>query len=129
MPTKQVFTIDRSKWISGSGGMNSCLYRPTDQKQCCLGFFGEQLCGLTIPQMELVSYPLYPSVVNGFASDIGSWLISNGRISEDCDMLIEYNDNTLLDPQVREDRIKEIFAKHDIEVIFTGEYANVNDEA
>ncbi len=40
------FTIDRSKWIRGEGWHNTCLYRPKDDKLCCLGFFS-LACGLT----------------------------------------------------------------------------------
>lgn len=33
--------IDRTKWYRGQGSIGSSLLRPTDQKMCCVGFFGK----------------------------------------------------------------------------------------
>ena len=37
--------IDRAKWLRGEGADKSYLVRDSDQKMCCLGFYG---CSLGI---------------------------------------------------------------------------------
>lgn len=40
------FTIKRSEWLRGRGREASYLLESTTGLKCCVGFFGEQVCGL-----------------------------------------------------------------------------------
>ena len=51
------FTIQRSKWLLGEGPRESYLIRASDQKMCCLGFFG-LACGLEPERLTNVKTPV-----------------------------------------------------------------------
>ena len=133
-------TIDRSKWLRGEA--NSCLLRPSDGKMCCLGFYALSV-GLSPEKITDISTPVGIPLDSIYETRSqlwgeGKWLFvptnalafltnayTNSRTyggqestSADSSDLMKYNDCPNLNPNIREERIKEIFAKHDVEVEF-----------
>ena len=136
---KHKVTIARSGWLCGEGGAQSYLHRPSDDTRCCLGFALEQhgmsrddLTGIPSPD-RLDNYSDIPQCLR--------WLVEYDRdldgmeMSEDGVSLINLNDHEIggrrdletlregEEPYVtsgadREAKIKEIFARHDIDVEF-----------
>lgn len=116
---KQVkeFTIDRSKWHTGSPardakkkhGADSALYVPENKRMCCLGFFGKA-CGLT--QKDISGRALLSSV-NGY--DVWEEILPH----VDQEQLSGINDGTSI-LSTKEKKIKAIFAKNGIKVKFVG---------
>lgn len=103
--------IDRSRWLRNVTQTDelSYLIRPSDNKMCCLGFYG---CALG----------LNPNMMRGYVSPASQpllvwpdWLVEPfNENSEDATQLMKIND-TLADEQ----QIIEIFARHGVEVTFT----------
>lgn len=128
--------IDRLTWLRGEGEGDSYLYRATDKKMCCLGFYA-LACGLSIKDIDSQTTP--PEVHRTYGKVIADWLLdkskfpeSPGRIASDsCSLLMEVNDayvtthnEELDDPghieseELREAKIITEFAKHGVEVEF-----------
>jgi len=114
--------IDRKRWLRGEGSEGSMLLRSIDDKMCCLGFYGIA-CGLTPERIRDAETPS-DVPVQSFKKSIdsiwgnGDWLFKNYTSSADCEALMGANDDEHSSDQAREDRIKEVFAKHDVEVEF-----------
>jgi hypothetical protein len=124
-------TIDRKKWLRGEGSATSLLLRRGDGKMCCLGFYG-LACGLKETDILGISNPNY--LIAGFASveshnrwvkakKGGAWLFDQTNPSlwsNDCKMLMTINDALprCLSQKEREQKIKNIFAKHNVQVKF-----------
>jgi hypothetical protein len=120
------FTIQRSQWLRGAS--HSYLYRPTDGKMCCLGFFGKA-CGLTYGSLSSrktpasvsgkdpfgiqgkflleLSYPLFPSSL-GY----------NYHDTPAADTLMKVNDEYDANDNWREAEIIRLFALQGIQVTF-----------
>lgn len=112
--------IDRAKWYRGQGSGDSALLLG-DGTMCCLGFYAKAL-GAADRDILGVIDPKGPSVREVFPD----WCYyanvpvpSRKRVSDDILALVEINDDPNHE-KTREVRIKEIFAKHGIEVEFIG---------
>jgi hypothetical protein len=110
--------IDRERWLRGEGADESYLLRSRDSKMCCLGFFG-LACNLTENQIINECMP------NAFSLSQVSWnqdwlFDQNNRraLSQETKSLLIINDTVNLNSDERERRIKEIFARHNVEVEF-----------
>lgn len=122
--------IPVSKWLHGEedveklfdgAKLGSMLHRPQDQKMCCIGIYLEA-CGIS---RSLLTDVGDPSDVRTDLPKQCLWLINiledpnnegyphQTTNSKDTEDLIQENDN-----DAREEKIAEIFAKHDVEVEF-----------
>ncbi len=115
---KRILKIDRRTWLRGEGPTASCLYRAGDGKKCCLGFAAMQLCGLTRSKLDAVQTPGHSGVRDKFAQKIPFLISKSDTSSVGYDLMLT-NDSTILTDKDREAKIKEVFARHDIKVIFT----------
>ncbi len=122
--------IDRKIWLHGKKQIDntgdkpakaSALYRLLDKKMCCIGIYLNQ-CG--IPKKILLDKPDAMDVLDaGFKlPKQAAWLIKTDTYSsekeyynnsEDSGMLMTINDGT-----ANEDKIKKLFAKHNVEIEF-----------
>lgn len=103
-----LLVIDRSKWLRGEGGGDSCLLRPSDGKMCCLGFVG-LACGLTAKELTNKSAPL----------DVPSSLWPDFLQQTDgSDRFVEINDDEHISDVVREADLRLEFEKHGVRVEF-----------
>jgi len=110
--------IDRSKWLRGSG--NSLLFRPTDGKMCCLGFYGLS-CGLTQEDMNGLGAPFEIHGQKWQENSSANWLFDHHwGCSSYCYNLMAINDRLDFSEEVREREIAKIFAQHGITVKFIG---------
>lgn len=107
--------IDRNTWARGhwEGGY---LWDPDTGKSCCLGFFG-RACGYTNKEMEPHETLSYLRDDRGSPQSAGPELQS---VADQEGLLISYNDSRELSEEEREQMIAEEFAKHGVEVTFTG---------
>jgi len=104
--------IDRSRWLRGES--ESYLFRPRDNKMCCLGFYGKA-CGLSEEQM---SHQAFPSEVEGYMTK-APWLAKGAdELRSVSDFLMLANDSKSLSESDREKKIADIFAQHGVEVEF-----------
>jgi|SRR5688572_23917735 len=118
-------TIDRQKWLRGTGSAVSYLYRPDDQKMCCLGFFALQ-CGYSIESIEKKSTPMdvvnpgldvlgdFGGVVDRVGPEDGTTYVNSGVAGE----LMRTNDQPFTPPPQREREITELFRSIGVEVEF-----------
>lgn len=116
------FTIKRSEWLRGNPNTASLLDRYNNK--CCLGFFS-LACGLTKNQIDRLTHPsqvieenleLKPEVYPDWV--LAKTFHNSIRNSSDINSLIKINDDTEINDSEREEKIKEIFAKHNITVEF-----------
>lgn len=119
MTAKKPFelTIDRKKWLRGEGHGQSYLLRPGDRKQCCIGLY---LTALHIPDDHLQGKS-EPGQLQSLPG-VSWWLMNNdGSCNSDtCFDLFHLNDDKLLSEKEREKGVKQLFAKHGIQVRFVG---------
>ena len=110
--------IKRSEWLRGESE-TSFLLRSSDGKKCCLGFYA-LFCGLQ--KKDIINLEAKRNVRNWPGDEEylqACWLFDNNfRESQDCDRLIEINDDSFISEEKREKLISEIFASHDVEVEF-----------
>lgn len=105
--------IDRQKWIRGEMVKRSFLIRPEDGKSCCLGFLG---CAIGISRDNLWGKRM--------PWDNKDWEPANWLLQADpqgwlaMHRLTAINDDQSLTEDKREDKIKQEFAAHDVEVEF-----------
>lgn len=109
--------IDRATWLRGEGYEDSKLYRPSDGKMCCLGFYS-LACGLQqndITELECPGSATDPKINKKWPK----WLtkLENSQTKE-CIDLMEHNDNENISDKERENKIKTIFARHGVKVEF-----------
>lgn len=133
--------IDRLTWLRGEGEDQSYLYRATDKKMCCLGFYA-LACGLTIQDIDSQCTPL--EVLRTYHKMIADWLLKDTpnkysfptrkAASDSCTTLMTLNDFVIEDDSLpakdedaysevsseveREAKLIEEFAKHGVEVEF-----------
>lgn len=109
------FTIQRSRWYRGDGGMDSKLVRG-DGTMCCLGFLGEA-CGLPTEVMRDLSTPdamskeyrvLWPSGI----------LDTHGIDTLTTHKLVTANDARGMPDGVREEELTALFKTIHIDVEF-----------
>lgn len=99
--------IDRTKWLRGTG--NGWLLN-NEGRMCCLGF--ECLRHGVVPQ-KIDSVNMPNSIRD---SRLPVWLMGT-----DADLAANVNDNMNIDDLERESQIKDIFARHEIEVEFVNQ--------
>jgi hypothetical protein len=113
--------IDRDKWLRGEGAEHSYLIRPTDCKQCCLGF---DLLRRGFTVTELTG--------NKMPTDVASSEDQADRLqglverccgchwdsSELANQLMLVNDSRERDQQEREQEIARLFAEIGVDVEF-----------
>lgn len=109
MKTITELTITRSKWLRGEGGSQSRLFRPSDAKMCCLGFFGAA-CGLTNADMEDIGEP---SELEGIGCPEQLDSGENWSRNETVQKLIEVNDLQSVDDAYREAEITKLMLQLD----------------
>lgn len=123
------FVIDRRQWLHGEGHNRSKLLRPEDGKMCCLGMYCEQVLGL--PKAMLAD-KADPEDLNGTEDDLEDalgWLLDVDdklKLSETAFRLVDVNDKETGPPSireitsepVREQKLAELFAQHDVQVTF-----------
>lgn len=137
--------IDRKRWLCGklgaykgkfggfSPGETSQLYRANDRRMCCLGFAARQLYGAKVND---IIGKRDPGETNNTKIEWPKWLLADpkcvGLINSteyvglgnyiECNLLMKINDNIDLNSKEREKKVREMFAKHDIKVVFRGTY-------
>lgn len=118
------FTVKRSEWMRGEP--DSALARrvagSAQYKRCCLGFYANQVCGLTDEQICNAYAPggvawTYPDrraqwggLLSGWGQDLEN--------SEICSRIMETNDKLSEDSELREALLIALFAVMDITVHF-----------
>lgn len=141
-------TIDRSRWLHGEGGKPSKLQRSSDGKRCCVGFvcmaYGATEAEITdkanprneeLPHafdgwdFSVTTSPGYDALYAAFAiNDIPTGQVpgsEQGPFGGSKDILIEaakYGDGPIRDDADREARLVKLFAAHNIQLVFEGEY-------
>ena len=110
--------IDRRRWLrlSEDNYYGSSLCNSEDKKMCCLGFY---LRSLGLSQKNFLDLAM-PGDVKVNKRELG-WLLKREKgkhDSYDSMELAGINDNYQTDDQFKEDKIKEIFKKHNVKVIF-----------
>lgn len=99
------FIVKRSKWLRGEGSLVSSLLRPSDGKQCCLGFLAIA-SGCSIEDITKKGHPR--------SLTTGSWPHSfNGW-----GCIICINDDNIITDKEREEYLAEAFRVRGFEVEF-----------
>ena len=124
MPKKlKEFTVSRKRWIRGEDaddGMNdSCLYRASDKKMCCLGFLArssgakvENIFGVMDPaESDCDSFSWPEGILDTEYEDE----YRNSLITE---KLMAANDDSTLTSREREKMLRELFKAIGIKVKF-----------
>lgn len=122
--------IERDRWLRGEGvstnaltGNGARLLRSTDQKMCCLGFFG-LACGLrpadivdvTTPLAQTGTFRVCRTCWPAWALDVTPAGMRDNSI--DINTLMRINDASDLSEPTREATIARIFLRHGVEVEF-----------
>lgn len=115
--------IKESEWMHGRGQGWLFAYG----QKCCLGFFGEQFCGLSDAQMEAVGLPCSPKVIEapwpewlvnrGFAEEYDGTGLAKGLTTAGL-ALAELNDEPDIDDDFRKAEITRIFKENGVDVEF-----------
>lgn len=114
--------ITRSTWARGDNIEPNSLLN-TEGMMCCLGFAGKQLCNL--PDERLLDTGTPAHLGSAFTNGL-SWLLEESedgtfpsfKDSDDCQVLMDFNDDSIISDAKREETIIEIFAKHGVDVTF-----------
>lgn len=117
--------IKRSQWLRGEGPKHSKLIRSSDNKMCCLGFFG-LACKVPPSMMIDISSPEDIKEGNDVSkeqwtaeSNEGAYLFDNTNdMSYVCYDLMTDNDDPALRDEHRENNIKNHFASIGVAVEF-----------
>jgi len=114
--------IDRRRWLRGEGEDNerSFLYRSSDKKMCCLGFYCRAI-GYSIADIRDVSTPVYAGSNSNYEEEIPAALkplIDKGWDTALSSRLMCENDDQGLTLEVRENRIRDGFKEMGVEVEF-----------
>lgn len=129
MTERKKFTVKRSQWLRGGKSPDKrfwtdpVLLNP-DGNRCCLGFAGEQLCGLSKEQILHVSGPREPQVRYEFNQgmpellrEAPTGLDPDAQISTYAGLLMAENDMDK-DDATREENLKKLFSEINIDVEF-----------
>ncbi len=111
------FQISRKEWLRGEGHYKSSLFRPQDNKMCCLGFLACAV-GFTKEQISNVASPQHPDLHESYSKWPEGIMRSSGYLTQEAESLINYNDGMSLSEEQRETLLKDTFAKMNIEVEF-----------
>src|SRR5258708_856067 len=111
-------TIKRSEWLHTLEDLKSgsSLFRTTDKKKCCLGFYALS-CGLALDQILNVPsfyHQATPAFIGVLPYEM-VWLRDKfGANSEDAAQLMADNDSTYQTSEEKERRVAATFLKHDV---------------
>jgi hypothetical protein len=127
-PTRRL-TIDRAVWLRGEGSEDSFLCRESDGKQCCIGIYLQEL-GVDAGKLrgrktaaDLVLLGNMVGLLNLSIPDEASWLCpameslthaKNSTVS----LLYSANDKEGISEDVREAKVKALFASENVDVVF-----------
>ena len=107
--------ITRNKW-----GMAS-LHRSDNHKRCCLGF----AClayGIDETPLENLGFP--DNLPDNLQKKLPKWLRKANEVKDvrnnDVDLAAQINDDDALTLAEKEEKLKPIFKKHNIQLIFRG---------
>lgn len=133
--TKQL-VIDRSIWLHGegekglAGGAGSSLFRPADQKMCCLGIYLHTVCGMPKEVLKHVPLPAALDENEITRPEESNWTdkplqplipYDDAQIDTVAESLAELNDSDTIDEDYREKEVARLFKKYgDIDVTFIG---------
>lgn len=112
----KVLTIDRATWGRGRNNPegSSYLFNADTTQLCCLGFYALQHGGAAPDEIEHESSPTeVPELIWGEAL-----LARDREHTHLCIDLMRYNDDRLLSEPEREQKITELFASMDVQVVF-----------
>lgn len=111
------FVLDVPRWLHGEGTRKSFLHRASDDKQCCVGLYLEDVCGIareTLTENKTVFALKRPRLFDPRIK----WLIDAGGI-------YSANDAYLLSDVERRETLKRYFADlGDVELIFSDEVSD-----
>ncbi len=107
------FTIPRHEWLRGEGSWASKLWDAESKKGCCVGHYAHA-CGVS---RDTFGYEaaLGPLIRHQNLNPKLFHISENAKLLGD---LYQVNDDANLNDEVREARIKELFASAGIEVTF-----------
>lgn len=108
------FIVDRAKWYRGQGELESKLCR-TDGKMCCIGFVGEQS---GISKVDLLNVASIQSCKISTHRRWPRWMVND---IESVHKAYLTNDDLEISDDIREAKLKEIFAAEGDEIEFVGE--------
>lgn len=100
--------IVRNRWLRGEGSEESYLLRRRDKKQCCVGFYA---LALGLKEEDIVGHKVLRDIVSVPAAQNPIWPGEMARLYHD-------NDDENITDTAREAKIKDIFARHNVEVEF-----------
>jgi hypothetical protein len=109
------FTINRKTWLRGED--NSALFRPSDGKKCCLGFYA-LACGLKVRDIKDQSEPI--DTDERKHSKMAALFKKDGLQNALCYRLMKINDNENTTDARKEKAIKNNFTKVGVGVEFVG---------
>lgn len=138
----RTLVIDRKIWLRGEGDSSGQLLRPDDGKMCCIGIYLEA-CG--VPKELLKGQDVaHSGVVMPVLPEEAQWLVAGihcAMAQPDAQAAYAINDDALAwkdddgdndnedreptladawtEAKYREEKLAKIFAKHDVEVVFT----------
>jgi hypothetical protein len=109
-------TIERSKWLHGEGLDKSKLLRPSDGKLCCHGFYAR---ALGFSDDVLREQPTWLALKEEHPTlQYPEWCVTVGVNGPDVGHSYNVNDDYICSDSVREQKLKTIFARHDVELVF-----------
>jgi hypothetical protein len=123
----QKLIIKRSEWLRGEGSDCSYLYRSSDGKRCCLGFLGNQVCGLTDDEMAGNAMPSCLPRASWLPQMLKREERRNGDGHFLYDAIIDapittslahINDSQMVSEEKREKEVSQLMRELDIEVEF-----------
>lgn len=133
MPNKTKVIIDRSKWRTGGNsdiatGEGNTLLLNAEGYQCCLGFVCE---AAGVPRKKMRGWCL-PNSVNTVVEGLTE-LLDVGSHDEFvdtklADAAVGINDNGVMPPAEKEQKLLELFKDSPYELEFVGEYSRPEDE-
>lgn len=127
--------ISRATWVRGTHALGpgnrtydergSSMLLNDKGHRCCLGFVGQQLCGVTDEEAKVSYYPSGGRVVQKFRRHLPE-LFSGYVISEEtqrdlstvCNTILRINDNNTIKGDRREKELIELFKSIDVEIEF-----------
>ena len=122
---RQIFKIDRSKWLHGNHQNASKMCNEHGEK-CCLGFITQQATNCTNEDMRNCYGPGDVQRHTKIKFDPLLRLHDNGcyGISKLADLAMEVNDKKYKNPTHREVDLIQLFKDYGIHIEFHGEYPN-----
>lgn len=110
--------IDRKMWLNGNnsefGSLRVSEIEKNRRKMCCLGFY---LKDQGVPTSKLTGCSM-PGELETVPEQCKWLLTKDGFDSKDCCNLTTANDDKNLSLKDRETKVKDLFAKHNVQVKF-----------